>query len=149
MKAVIQRVLRASVTVDGKIVGSIERGILTLLGIQSGDTPEVARKMVERILKLRIFEDSSGKMNHSIREISGAHLMVSQFTLLGDLSKGNRPSFMEAGSAEQARSLFEQAVVASRESGIPTQTGVFQADMKVELVNDGPATFLLEEGLER
>lgn len=149
MKAVIQRVLRASVTVDGKVVGKIDRGILTLLGVQSGDTAEMARRMIDRILKLRIFEDPAGKMNLSIRDVSGSHLLVSQFTLLGDLSKGNRPSFMGAGSAELARSLFEEAVDRSRNSGVPTESGVFQADMKVELVNDGPATFLLEEEAAR
>lgn len=146
MKAVIQRVLRASVSVDGKVVGQIDRGILTLLGVQAGDDPGTAQRMVDRILKLRIFEDSAGKMNLSVRDISGSHLLVSQFTLMGDLSKGNRPSFMGAAPPEQARMVFNRAVEWSAQSGVPTQTGVFQADMKVELVNDGPATFLLEEG---
>ena len=149
MKAVIQRVLRASVTVDGKLVGQIDRGILTLLGIQAGDDAASVQRMVERILKLRIFEDSAGKMNLSVRDVSGSHLLVSQFTLLGDLTKGNRPSFMEAAPPEQARLLFDHAVEWSRQSGVPTQSGVFQADMKVELINDGPATFLLDEAVAR
>ena len=145
MRAVIQRVARASVEVDGRIVGQINQGILTLLGVEATDTEETADRLLERILKLRIFEDSNGKMNLSVRDVSGSHLVVSQFTLLGDLSKGNRPSFLGAGSADHARKIYEHAVAQSVRSGVPTASGLFQADMKVELVNDGPATFLIEE----
>ncbi|MFN7685672.1 MAG: D-aminoacyl-tRNA deacylase [Oligoflexia bacterium] len=144
MKVVIQRVLRASVEVEGRKVASIERGLLTLLGVESADTFATAERMMERIAKLRIFPDSLGKMNSSLSEVRGEHLLVSQFTLLADLRKGNRPSFTGAGSPDHAVSVFEHAVKCSRSLGLKTQSGVFQADMKVELVNDGPVTFVLD-----
>lgn len=147
MKAVIQRVSRAAVDVDGKRVASIGRGILTLLAVESGDSPEHSEQLMARIAKLRIFADpGSDKMNLSVMDVGGEHLIVSQFTLLADLTKGNRPSFARSGSPEHARTLFEHAVEASRRLGLPTQAGVFQADMQVELVNAGPATFILEVG---
>ena len=145
MKAVLQRVSRAAVDVDGKRVASIGRGILTLLAVEPDDGPEQCEHLMERIAKLRIFADEGmDKMNRSILDIGGEHLLVSQFTLLADLTKGNRPSFTRSGSPEHARILFEQAVETSRRPGVPTQAGIFQADMRVELVNEGPATFTLQ-----
>lgn len=146
MKALIQRVSRASVRVEGSEVASIQQGILTLLGVEASDGEQTCERLISKILKLRIFEDTSGKMNLSLKDIQGSHLIVSQFTLLGDLSKGNRPSFLGAGSPEHAKRLFERSIGLSREAGVRTEAGVFQAEMSVELVNDGPATFWLEEG---
>lgn len=148
MKAVIQRVLRAEVVVDGKSVSSIDRGILTLLGIAQGDDENKVRKAIQKIMQLRIFEDPQGKMNLSLAEVKGSHLIVSQFTLLGDCSTGRRPSFINAASPEIAKPLYEEALRFSREigndSGIKTEGGVFQADMKVSLINDGPVTFVFD-----
>lgn len=144
VKAVIQRVLEASVQVNGAEVASIGPGILTLLGFAQGDNEAQVRKLVQKACELRIFEDENGKMNRSLAETGGSHLIVSQFTLLGDCSAGRRPSFVAAERPEQARRLFEKALEASESLGIPTQGGVFQADMKVRLTNDGPVTFILE-----
>jgi D-tyrosyl-tRNA(Tyr) deacylase len=144
VKAVVQRVVRAGVTVEGRQVALIGRGLLTLLGAEKGDTPATAGKIIEKISKLRIFEDPSGKMNLSLQDIQGEHLLVSQFTLLADCTKGNRPSFLGAGDPAEARSLFDAALRKSAELGLATQSGVFGADMQVELVNDGPATFVME-----
>lgn len=143
MRAVIQRVTKANVSVAGKTIGSIGPGILTLLGIDKGATEEQARQLIEKIIQLRIFPDAAGKMNLSLEDIHGGHLIVSQFTLSGDTSTGRRPSFTTAESPDRARALFEIAVAHSRTLGIETSTGEFQADMKVELVNDGPATFIV------
>lgn len=144
MRAVIQRVHRARVEVDGVAVASIQRGILTLLGVDRFDGELSASRMIEKITKLRIFPDESGKMNLSLKDISGEHLLVSQFTLLGDCSKGNRPSFVAAGDPIEAKRIFELAVLKSKDLGISTQSGIFQADMRVDLENDGPVTFVLE-----
>jgi D-tyrosyl-tRNA(Tyr) deacylase len=144
LRAVIQRVSKAEVRVDGRVVGSIGPGILTFLGIGAGDTPQLAEKLISKIAKLRIFADEQGRMNKSVQDVSGGHLVVSQFTLYGDLSKGNRPSFIGAGDPATAKTIYEHAVSFSRSLGIKTAAGEFQADMKVELVNDGPATFLME-----
>ena len=144
MKAVIQRGLRAQVDVDGKTVGKIERGILTLLGVGTLDTTDNAQKLMKKIAELRIFEDDAGKLNLSLQDIQGQHLVVSQFTLLADTSSGRRPSFIAAARPEQAKPLYEAALAASRALGVPTEGGVFQADMKVSLVNDGPVTLILE-----
>ncbi|MBI3542598.1 MAG: D-tyrosyl-tRNA(Tyr) deacylase [Deltaproteobacteria bacterium] len=144
MKAVIQRVKEASVTVDGKQVSRIERGLLTLLGVAKGDDEAKLAKLVAKICELRIFEDDQGKMNLSLKDVGGAHLIVSQFTLLGDCSAGRRPSFVGAEAPERARQLYEKALALSEQQGVPTQGGVFQADMKVALVNDGPVTLVLE-----
>ena len=144
MRAVIQRVHRARVEVDGVAVASIQRGILTLLGVDRFDDELSASRMIEKITKLRIFPDESGKMNLSLKDISGEHLLVSQFTLLGDCSKGNRPSFVAAGDPIEAKRIFELAVLKSKDLGISTQSGIFQADMRVDLENDGPVTFVLE-----
>lgn len=148
MRAVIQRVLRASVEVDGAVIASIERGVLTLLGVEKSDDELTAKRLIEKISKLRVFPDSTGKMNLSLKEIDGEHLMVSQFTLLADFSKGNRPSFMAAEDPAEAKMIFEQAVKISKGLGISTQSGVFQADMRVQLVNDGPVTLVLESRTE-
>lgn len=144
MKAVIQRVTEASVRVDGKQVSGIGRGILTLLGIEKGDDEARLRKMIKKICELRIFEDDQGKMNLSLKDIQGSHLIVSQFTLAGDCSSGRRPSFVRAEQPEIARQLYQMAIQESENLGITTSVGVFQADMKVSLLNDGPVTFILE-----
>jgi D-tyrosyl-tRNA(Tyr) deacylase len=144
MRAVVQRVKEAEVRVDGEVVGRIERGLLTLLGVGKGDTDADLEKLIRKIVKLRIFEDSAGKMNLGLSEVGGSHLIVSQFTLYGDCSQGNRPSFMDAGAPEEAKRLYERALELSAGHGVPTQGGRFQADMKVSLVNDGPVTLILE-----
>ncbi len=144
MRAVIQRVSRASVSVDGKIVGQIGQGLLVLLGVSRTDAESAADYLAEKIAGLRIFEDPAGKMNLSLAEIKGAVLLVSQFTLYGDVRRGKRPSFDAAAPPEQARKLYEYMVERLRALGINCQTGVFQAMMQVELVNDGPVTILLD-----
>ena len=151
MKAVIQRVSEAGVRVDGKNVGTIERGILVLLGVEKGDLAEDADWLAEKVVNLRIFEDGAGKMNLSLLDIKGELLAVSQFTLAGNCAKGRRPSFDTAAPPEEANRLYEYFVGRVWELGIPVQTGIFQADMKVSLVNDGPVTFTLEspKGKER
>lgn len=143
MKAVIQRVSNARVEVGGQTVSSIERGILTLLGVEQGDTAEHARKLATKIAELRIFEDTAGKMNLSLKEIGGDQLVVSQFTLAGDTSSGRRPSFGTAEKPDKARVLYEEFIKFSEAAGVTTRGGVFQADMKVTLTNDGPVTFIL------
>ena len=144
MKAVLQRVSSASVEVKREVVGSTGRGILVLLGIEKGDTRNDADWMAEKIVNLRIFEDEAGKMNLSVREVSGEILAVSQFTLAGNCSKGRRPSFDTAAPPGEANELYEYFAARVRKSGTPVATGVFQADMQVSLVNDGPVTFILE-----
>lgn len=144
MKAVIQRVLNASVKVDGTGVSSIDKGILVLLGVEKGDAERDATWLAEKIANLRIFEDDAGKMNLSVRDITGEILAVSQFTLAGNCAKGRRPSFDSAAAPDEANRLYEFFIGESRNMGIPVATGVFQADMKVSLVNDGPVTFILE-----
>lgn len=144
MRAVIQRVSRASVTVDEEITGAIGLGILVLLGVGKGDQEKDADFLLEKIHGLRIFPDTQGKMNLSLGDVGGSLLVVSQFTLLGDCRKGRRPGFDAAAPAEDARRLYEYFVERCRQRNIPVQTGVFQATMQVELVNSGPVTFLLE-----
>ena len=144
MRAVIQRVHRAQVTVDSASVGEIGAGLLILLGVTTADTAQDARFLADKILNLRIFADAAGKMNLSVREVQGELLVVSQFTLYGDCRKGRRPSFDAAAPGEQARALYEQFVEMARESGLRIATGVFQAHMQVSLVNDGPVTLLIE-----
>ncbi|MFV8250731.1 D-aminoacyl-tRNA deacylase [Bdellovibrio bacteriovorus] len=144
MKAVVQRVLNASVVVDGKQVSSIDKGYLTLLGVAKGDSEEQLQKLMTKILALRIFPDETGKMNLSLKDVGGEHLIVSQFTLLGDASKGNRPSFIGAELPDRAKELYEKALALSESQGVKTQGGIFGADMKVSLLNDGPVTLLLE-----
>jgi D-aminoacyl-tRNA deacylase len=144
MRAVVQRVSRASVTVDGQIVGKIERGLLVLLGVAVTDNEAAAEYLAEKIAALRIFEDDAGKMNLSVSEVDGAVLAVSQFTLYGDARKGKRPSFDDAARPEHARKLYDHFVERIRALGLECETGVFQAMMQVELVNDGPVTILLD-----
>ena len=143
MKAVVQRTARASVSIDGNTVGRIDRGLLVLLGIEPDDGEADIEYMVKKCSGLRIFEDENGKMNRSVQDVGGSILLVSQFTLLGDARKGNRPSFTGAAVPEKAIPIYERAIseLAKR---LPVQTGVFGADMQVELVNDGPVTILLD-----
>lgn len=144
MKVVVQRVLSASVLVEGKEVSSIGKGVLLLVGLTPGDTPEIADKMAEKIAKMRIFEDSEGKTNLSLSAVDGEILSVSQFTLYGSLKEGNRPSFVGAMKAEEARALYAYFLKKMQSVYPKTQNGVFQADMKVSLVNDGPFTLVLD-----
>ncbi|RJP76570.1 MAG: D-tyrosyl-tRNA(Tyr) deacylase [Desulfobacteraceae bacterium] len=144
MKAVIQRVKQSSVTVDGKIVGSIQRGMLILLGVSQEDRESDADYLADKIANLRIFEDAAGKMNLSLLDTGGQALVVSQFTLLGDCRKGRRPSFINAAPPEKANHLYEYFTQKLRDKGIPVQAGIFRAMMDVSLVNDGPVTLILE-----
>ena len=144
MRFVIQRVLEASVTIHQETAGKIGRGFLVLIGISSSDTEETADKMVKNMLGLRIFEDSDGKTNLSLDAVSGGLLLVSQFTLYADCRKGNRPSFIRAGAPDAAEKLYEYIVRQCREKQVQTETGSFGADMKVQLVNDGPFTVILD-----
>ncbi len=144
MRAVIQRVSSASVTVDEEIVGQIGQGVCVLLGVATGDTMDDVAYMANKIVGLRIFEDDDGKMNRSLAEAGGAMLVVSQFTLYGDCRKGRRPSFVGAAGPEQGSALYEAFVEAVREQGITVETGRFRAMMDVALVNDGPVTLLVD-----
>ncbi len=144
MRSVVQRVKRASVTVNGERVGIIASGLLVLLAVGREDGTDDVSWMIEKLVGLRIFEDQGGKMNCSIMDVGGEILLVSQFTLYGDCRKGKRPSFSTAASPEQAKALFERSVEGIRSYGIKVETGVFQAEMDVELVNDGPVTILLD-----
>jgi D-tyrosyl-tRNA(Tyr) deacylase len=144
MRAVIQRVSAARVVIEGRIHSSIGPGILVLLGVEKEDTDEDARALARRIVELRIFEDDAGKMNRSIAETGGQVLAVSQFTLLGDCRKGRRPSFDPAAPPDVARILYEKFVGQVQALGIPSETGVFQSMMDVELTNQGPVTFILD-----
>lgn len=145
MKAVIQRVTQASVEVDGNIVGQIRSGLVVLLGVAKGDTETDLAYLVEKIPALRIFSDEAGKMNRSLAEIRGGILAISQFTLLGDTKKGRRPGFDQAADPDVAKRLYEQFVEQLRKTtDLTIQTGVFGAHMKVELINDGPVTFVLD-----
>jgi D-tyrosyl-tRNA(Tyr) deacylase len=144
MRAVLQRVSRATVTVEEKVVGEIGAGLLVLLGVGANDTRADADYLVEKIIGLRIFEDADGKMNLPLSDVNGAMLVVSQFTLYGDTRRGKRPSFDAAGPPEKARELYEYFVGRVRAAGLRCETGVFQASMQVELVNQGPVTILLD-----
>jgi D-tyrosyl-tRNA(Tyr) deacylase len=144
MKAVIQRVKSAQVDVDGRLSGKIGNGLLVFVGVGRGDDENDVSYMAFKIPELRIFEDSSGKFNLSLKDINGEMLVVSQFTLYGDCKKGRRPSFTEAEEPTTAKNLYERLINRLREQGIPVQTGEFQAKMEVHLVNDGPVTLLLD-----
>jgi D-tyrosyl-tRNA(Tyr) deacylase len=144
MKAVIQRVTKASVHVEDKTVGQIGSGLLVLLGVAKGDGETDGRFLVEKIRTLRIFSDEQGKMNRSLADIGGSVLLVSQFTLLGRITNGRRPSFDEAAPPDEAKRLYEQVVAELRDQGTHVETGVFAAHMQVELLNDGPVTFILD-----
>jgi len=144
MKSVIQRVSSASVTVDGAVVGEIGCGLMVLLGVEKGDTEQKAEWLAEKIVNLRIFEDAGGKMNLSVMDVCGSLLVVSQFTLAGNCEKGRRPSFDSAAVPDEGKRLYEYFVEAVKRLGVAVATGIFQADMKVALVNDGPVTFVME-----
>ncbi len=144
MRAVVQRVSRASVTVDGEVVGAIERGFLVLVGVGTEDTQQDVNWLAGKVAGLRVFEDDDDKMNLDLKDVGGAALVVSQFTLYGDCRKGRRPSFVEAAAPFKAESLYRSFVAELRGHGIKTETGTFQAQMQVELVNEGPVTLLLD-----
>ena len=144
MRAVVQRVTRARVTVDSRVAGEIQTGLLILLGVGREDNAESALYLAEKIANLRIFPDDAGKMNRSLVESGGSALVISQFTLYGDTRGGRRPSYIRAASPEIATGLYEEFVRCLRSFGIAVETGIFQAHMEVELVNDGPVTILLD-----
>ncbi|NMA86139.1 MAG: D-tyrosyl-tRNA(Tyr) deacylase [Tissierellia bacterium] len=144
MRAVVQRVDYSSVKVDGEIVGEINRGLLVLLGIGEEDSPDDLEYMVDKILGLRIFEDDLGKMNLSLKDIDGEILVVSQFTLYGDVRRGKRPSFTNSAKPELGEKYYEEFIAKCREEGIKTETGVFGAHMNVEIANNGPVTILID-----
>ena len=144
MRACVQRVREAGVTVDGQCIGRIARGVLVLLGVGRDDREDDARFLADKIVGLRIFDDPEGKMNLALAEVGGAMLVVSQFTLWGDCRKGRRPSYLEAASPDVAERLYETFIGAVGAQGIPTATGRFRSDMQVALVNDGPVTLLLD-----
>lgn len=144
MKFVLQRVLNAQVDVEGKTVGKIGKGYLLLVGVSNEDTTDIADKMIEKVAHLRIFEDENGKINLNIGQVDGEILVISQFTLYADCRKGNRPSFTEAGAPVMAEELYEYIVMRCRELFCNTQTGIFGAEMKVSLINDGPFTVVLD-----
>lgn len=144
MKFVIQRVTEASVTVDGQVTGSIKNGFMVLIGIAAEDTCEDADKYVKKLINLRIFSDDEGKMNLSLKDVGGQLLMISQFTLCGSCKKGNRPSFTDAKAPAEAEKLYEYIVHKAKEEIDVVETGIFGADMKVSLINDGPVTIIME-----
>ncbi len=144
MKALIQRVSSAKVDVDDQTVGSINQGILALIGVERDDTVEKAEQLLNKILRYRIFTDDAGKMNLSLNDIKGELLLVSQFTLVADTKKGNRPGFSRGASPEHGQNMFNQLVELAQKTGLTIQTGQFGADMQVSLTNDGPVTFWLE-----
>lgn len=145
MRLLIQRVNSASVTVENKIIGKINKGFLVLLGVTHDDTKEDADYLVKKLCNLRVFKDEKHKMNLSIKDISGELLIVSQFTLYADTSSGNRPSFINAAKPDKANELYEYFIERCKENNIKTETGIFGADMNVNLINDGPVTILLEK----
>ena len=144
MRFVIQRVSEASVTIDGEIRGQIKKGYMVLIGVADSDTEEIADKMVRKMINLRIFEDENGKTNLALKDVGGALLLISQFTLYADCRKGNRPSFIRAGKPEPSKALYEYIVRKCRETVPVVEEGEFGADMKVALVNDGPFTIVLD-----
>lgn len=144
MRALVQRVSRASVTIDGRVHGAIDKGFLVLLGITEGDTEADARYLADKCVGLRVFTDENDKMNRSLADVGGGLLVVSQFTLYGDCSHGRRPSFIAAARPDTATPLYECFVARCRESGLPVETGEFGAHMEVELLNDGPVTLWMD-----
>ena len=144
MRAVLQRVSRASVTVEGRVVGKIDAGLVALLAVADGDTPADLEYTASKIRDVRIFPDAEGRMNRSVVDSGGAVLVVSQFTLMGDVRNGRRPGFTGAAAPEAARRVYEDLVARLRSGGLQVETGVFQAHMHVELVNDGPVTILID-----
>ncbi len=144
MRFLIQRVNHAKVTVEGQVKGEIQKGLLVFIGVSAEDTRQIADKLVSKLIRLRIFEDEEGKTNLALKDVAGSLLLVSQFTLYADCKKGNRPSFIRAGLPDMANELYEYVIARCKESVEDVQTGDFGADMKVELVNDGPFTILLD-----
>lgn len=144
MKFIVQRVSESSVTVDGKVLGAIGRGFMVLIGVSESDTKEIADKMIKKMLGLRIFEDDQGKTNLSLDVVGGSLLLISQFTLYANCKKGNRPSFIEAGSPQMASDMYEYIIEACKGQAVMVERGAFGADMKVQLVNDGPFTIILD-----
>jgi D-tyrosyl-tRNA(Tyr) deacylase len=144
MRFVIQRVKHASVTVDSEVTGQIDKGFLVLIGVGSNDTTAIADKMVKKLIGMRIFEDENDKTNLALSDVGGSLLLVSQFTLYADCKKGNRPSFIKAGAPDMAQAMYEYIIDKCKEQVPNVQTGIFGADMKVELLNDGPFTILLD-----
>ncbi|MBQ2745808.1 MAG: D-tyrosyl-tRNA(Tyr) deacylase [Lachnospiraceae bacterium] len=144
MRFVIQRVTHASVTVDGNIAGAIDKGFLVLIGVEEADTKEIADKMITKLVGMRIFEDEKGKTNLALADVGGGLLLVSQFTLYADCKKGNRPSFTRAGNPAMAEEIYEYIIAECKKSVENVQVGIFGADMKVELLNDGPFTVILD-----
>ncbi|MFC7441367.1 D-aminoacyl-tRNA deacylase [Laceyella putida] len=144
MKIVLQRVREASVTVDGEVTGAIGKGVMLLVGFTEGDAEEDLRHLAEKVVHLRIFEDEAGKMNHSLLDVGGGILSVSQFTLYGDCRKGRRPNFMNAAKPDVAKPLYERFNEMLRQYGVQVETGIFGAMMQVSLINDGPVTLILE-----
>lgn len=149
MRLVIQRVSEASVTVDGSITGSIEKGLVVLLGVGKGDTKEDADYLLDKLLGLRIFPDENGKMNRNIQEAAGSLLIISQFTLYADCRKGRRPSFDAAAPPIEAQALYNYFVEAAKRGPVPVECGVFQASMQVRLINEGPVTILIDSAERR
>lgn len=143
MRIVLQRVSYASVKVEGKITGEINQGLLLLVGFAINDTTKQMQTLIDKLLKLRIFSDEQGKMNLSVQDVKGGLLVVSQFTLYADTRKGNRPSFIDAAAPAKAKDLYDEFLVLCAQSGLQTEAGIFGADMKVELLNDGPVTITL------
>ncbi|MFA5553554.1 MAG: D-aminoacyl-tRNA deacylase [Phycisphaerae bacterium] len=144
MRAVIQRVLKASVKIDEKTVGQIDKGLLVYLGVEKNDSPDCVNYIAAKIAELRIFEDENGKMNRSVKDINGAVLIVSNFTLCGNCSKGRRPGFDNAAEPVLAEQLYQQTVKAVENHGLNVQTGVFQEHMEIQSINDGPINFIIE-----
>lgn len=144
MRFVIQRVTHASVTVDGIVTGAIDKGFLVLIGVEESDTRDIADKMIKKLVGMRIFEDENGKTNLALADVGGSLLLVSQFTLYADCKKGNRPSFTKAGNPAMAEEMYEYIIAECRKQVENVQVGVFGADMKVELLNDGPFTVILD-----
>ena len=144
MKFVIQRVKHASVTVDSKVIGKINNGFMVLIGVEDADTKEIADKMVSKLVNMRIFQDENDKMNLSLNDVNGELLLISQFTLYANCKKGNRPSFTEAGKPDMANEMYEYIISKCKESVEVVEKGEFGADMKVELLNDGPVTIILD-----
>lgn len=144
MRFLVQRVKSAEVSVEGEVTGKIGPGLLVLVGISDTDTEEIARKMVDKLVKLRIFEDSEGKTNLSVADVKGQIMEISQFTLYADMSHGNRPSFIKAGKPQFANELYEYVKELTKEAGFKPEVGIFGADMKVSLINDGPFTVMMD-----
>ncbi|MBE6881041.1 MAG: D-tyrosyl-tRNA(Tyr) deacylase [Ruminococcaceae bacterium] len=144
MRFVIQRVTRASCTVEGKVTGKIDKGFLVLIGISADDTKEIADKMIKKLIGMRIFDDENGKTNLALSDVGGELLLISQFTLYADCKKGNRPSFTKAGGPDMANELYEYIIAQCNEQYGKVQRGIFGADMKIELLNDGPFTVILD-----